>query len=42
MRFIIKEQSYEQVIAAGQYRYERDGRATGAVEHWRLTAVTDG
>ena len=42
MRFIIKEQPYEQVIAAGQYRYERDGRATGAVEHWRLTAVTDG
>ena len=42
MRFIIKEQPYEQVIAAGQYRYERDGRPTGAVEHWRRTAVTDG
>lgn len=41
MRFIIKEQPYEQVIAAGQYRYERDGRPTGAVEHWRRTAVTD-
>jgi hypothetical protein len=42
MRFIIKEQPFETVIAAGQYRYERDGRATGAVEHWRRTAVADG
>ncbi len=42
MRFIIKEQSFEQVIAAGEYRYERDGRPTGAVEKWRRTAVTDG
>lgn len=42
MRFIIKEQPYEEVIAAGQYRYERDGRPTGAVENWRLTAVADG
>jgi len=42
MRFIIKEQPYEEVIAAGKYRYERDGRPTGAVEQWRLTAVTDG
>lgn len=42
MRFIIKEQPFETVIAAGEYRYEQNGRATGAMEQWRLTAVTDG
>ncbi len=42
MRFIVKEQRYEKPIAAGLLRYERDGRATGAVEHWRLTQAVDG
>ena len=42
MRFIIKEQPYEKIVAAGKYRYELDGMPTGAVESWRITAVTDG
>ncbi len=42
MRFIIKEQPYEKLLAAGMWRYERDGRATGAVEHWRLTEAAAG
>jgi hypothetical protein len=39
MRFIIHEQPYEKVVAAGELRYERDGVATGAVEKWRLTTA---
>lgn len=42
MRFIVHEQAYEQPIAAGQLRYARDGRATGAVESWRLTKAVEG
>lgn len=42
MRFIVHEQPYEKPIAAGQLRYERDGRATGAVESWRLTRAVEG
>ena len=42
MRFIIREQAYEKPIMAGEYRYERDGQPTGAVEKWRLTAAADG
>ncbi len=42
MRFIIKEQPYEKLISAGQYRYEIESKPTGAVESWRVTAVTDG
>lgn len=42
MRFIIKEQPYEQLLAAGELRYERNGRATGSVEQWRLTEAVDG
>ncbi len=42
MRFIIKEQPYEKPLAAGKWRYERDGEPTGAVEHWRLTEAADG
>ncbi|MFO7679590.1 MAG: hypothetical protein R6X34_06015 [Chloroflexota bacterium] len=42
MRFIIHEQPYEKPIMAGEYRYERDGRPTGAVETWRLTAAAEG
>ena len=41
MRFIVKEQRYEKPIAAGLLRYERDGRTTGAVEHWRLTQAVE-
>jgi hypothetical protein len=42
MRFIVHEQAYEKPIAAGRLRYERDGRATGAVESWRLTQAVEG
>lgn len=40
MRFIIHEQPFERIVAAGQYRYEQAGQPTGALEHWRLTAVS--
>lgn len=42
MRFLIHEQPYEKPLAAGAYRYERDGQPTGAVELWRLTQATEG
>lgn len=42
MRFIIHELPYETPLVAGQWRYQRDGRPTGAVESWRLTAAPDG
>ncbi len=42
MRFIIKEQPYERLVSAGQYRYEIEGKPTAAVESWRVTSVTDG
>lgn len=42
MRFIVHEQAYEKPIAAGQLRYERDGRITGALESWRLTKAVEG
>ncbi|MFZ0544416.1 MAG: hypothetical protein WAM60_03195 [Candidatus Promineifilaceae bacterium] len=42
MRFIIREQPYEKPVATGLLRYEQDGRATGAVEHWRLTNAAEG
>lgn len=42
MRFIIHELPYEQPLAAGLWRYQRDGIATGALETWRLTAAQDG
>jgi hypothetical protein len=42
MRSLIHELPYEQPLAAGLLRYERDGRATGAVEHWQLTAAVHG
>jgi hypothetical protein len=41
MRFIIHEQPYEKVVAAGELRYEQDGAATGAVERWRLTTAVE-
>ncbi len=42
MRFVVKEQSYENLIASGQFKYVLDGEATGAVETWRLSAATTG
>lgn len=42
MRFIIHELPYERPVAAGQFRYERDGQLTGALESWRLTDAVDG
>lgn len=41
MRFIVKEQSYEKVIASGQFRYEKDGQPTGALETWRLSTAVE-
>jgi hypothetical protein len=41
MRFIIHEQPYEKVVAAGELRYEQEGVTTGAVEHWRVTTAVD-
>jgi hypothetical protein len=42
MRFLVPEQSYEQPLASGQLRYERDGQPTGAVESWRWSQGTPG
>lgn len=42
MRFIIHEQPFEKPLATGQFRYEQEGEATGAVETWRRTTAADG
>jgi len=42
MRFIIREQEYEKLIASGKFRYEMQDRVTGAYESWRQTSVTSG
>lgn len=42
MRFIIREQEYEKLAAAGKFRYEMKGRTTGVTESWRLTRLTKG
>ena len=42
MRTLIRELPYEKPIAAGRYRYLRDGRPTGATEGWRLNGAVDG
>lgn len=42
MRFLLKEQPYEKKIAAGRLFYRKNGRFTGAVEHWRYTNAFDG
>ena len=42
MRSLIRELPYEQPIAAGRYRYLREGSPTGATESWRLSAAADG
>ena len=40
MRFIIREQEYEKLVAAGKFRYEMQGKTTGATESWRLTRLS--
>lgn len=40
MRFIIREQEYEKLVAAGKFRYEMQGKMTGATESWRLTHLS--
>ncbi len=42
MRFLVREQPYEQLLAAGRLRYIQAGAPTGAVEHWRVTHAPDG
>lgn len=42
MRFIIREQEYERLIAAGRLIYRASGKETGTVERWRLTQAIDG
>ena len=42
MRFLLKTQPYEKPIAAGSFRYERDGVSTGTVEHWSLNHALGG
>lgn len=37
MRFIIREQEYEQLVAAGRLKYR-----SGALESWRFTEAVDG
>ncbi|MGH2537697.1 MAG: hypothetical protein ACRDHL_09915 [Candidatus Promineifilaceae bacterium] len=42
MRFLIHEQPGERPLAGGSFRYEQDGRPTGAWEHWRLSELAGG
>jgi hypothetical protein len=42
VRFVIREQDYEELLASGRFRYEKNGRPTGAYESWRLTRATAG
>jgi hypothetical protein len=42
MRFLIREQSFERLAAAGRLVYELEGQPTGLVEAWRVTDVADG
>ena len=42
MRFIIREQDYEKLVAAGQLPYLSAGVETGAVESYRLTQAVEG
>ena len=42
MRFIIREQEYEKLVAAGRLRYLAAGIETGAVETYRLTQAVEG
>jgi hypothetical protein len=40
MRFIIREQEYEKLVAAGKFRYEMQGKPTGVTESWRITQLS--
>ncbi|HSG18384.1 MAG TPA: hypothetical protein VLE70_18970 [Anaerolineae bacterium] len=42
MRFIIREQEYERLLAAGRLRYLSAGIETGVFETYRLTQAVDG
>lgn len=42
MRFLLREQPYEKIKAAGTLSYELDGQQTGAAEHWRYSALPTG
>jgi hypothetical protein len=42
MRFLIREQTTERLVAGGLFRYWRDGQPMGLTEQWRLTAAADG
>lgn len=42
MRFIVREQGFEKLVASGQFRYARKGVPTGTLESWRITSVVDG
>ncbi len=39
MRFIIREQDSERLLAAGLFSYHHNGQYTGVTEEWRLTEV---
>ena len=41
MRCIIREQPYEKLLAAGHFRFQKDGKLTGVSEVWRLTELID-
>jgi hypothetical protein len=41
MRFLVREQPYERLLAAGRFVYRQEGQPTGAVEAWRLTAARE-
>jgi hypothetical protein len=42
MRFLVREQSYEQRVAGGVLRYERDNRPIPTRETWRITRAPGG
>ena len=42
MRFLVREQTYENPVASGRLRYRVDGDDTGALETWRLNDAVDG
>lgn len=42
MRFIIREQEYEKLVASGKFHYEMQGKTTGVTESWRLTRLPKG
>lgn len=42
MRCIIREQPYEKLLAAGHFRFQKNGESTGVEEVWRLTELIEG